>query len=223
MSKFHRLFENTQIHRAYFGAASAEPLEEASIAKMNRKAKAALDADAKKAGNKRYSPEKMKELKAALFNAYDYTTSFSQPGVATIQEKDGNLYLNIDYITNTHPNIEDAEGAVYHIDDGWPVVGRPTYNRGSTARYREYEVEKGDIAGFELLFRVTQAKDGKLQYDFVQGFVDAGVSSFAYKILKGAAAVVKTGSNPLESLEAFINETLDYHEMVYAVGEKEHL
>jgi len=40
MSKFHSLFESTQGHRAYFRAASAEPLEEASIAKMNRRAKA---------------------------------------------------------------------------------------------------------------------------------------------------------------------------------------
>ena len=40
MSKFHRLFEDTQVRRAYFIAASAEPLQEASIAKMNRRAKA---------------------------------------------------------------------------------------------------------------------------------------------------------------------------------------
>jgi hypothetical protein len=39
MSKFHRLFEDTQGGRSYFRAAAAEPLEEASVAKMNRKRK----------------------------------------------------------------------------------------------------------------------------------------------------------------------------------------
>ena len=40
MSKFHKLFEATQGNRSYFRPAIAEPLEEASIAKMNRRAKA---------------------------------------------------------------------------------------------------------------------------------------------------------------------------------------
>ena len=212
--KFHRLFENSQSHRAYFNAATAEPLEEASIAKMNRRRreKVAVAANPKKAAEKGYSPDKIKRLKAAVMNNIDEHTPFGK--AASFQEKDGKLYLFLDYINNLHPNIEDVIGAWYHIDNGRGEVGRSTFWGDP-----ENTVEEDDLAGFDLLFQVTEGKDG-LQYDFVEAFTSWGrVTWFADKIVKGAAAAVKKGSNPIVSLYDFMYDVLDFDEMIKDVAE----
>lgn len=72
MSKFHRLFEDTQGNRAYFRSATAEPLQEASVAKMNR--------------NRKKKMAKLKPNKAA--KPYDSLSKQEKQRVEAIMAKD---------------------------------------------------------------------------------------------------------------------------------------
>jgi len=182
MSKFHRLFENTQIHRAYFGAASAEPLEEASIAKMNRRAKAANAVSSSNPDSKNYSPKEISTIKKAVQDQIDDDTT---DNFSRVEERKDGVYLVMDCYKNVHPNYLEVAGEYVSVE----------YS-GSQKGGDWIKVPKDTFGGFVLEFRATIGKGGKVQYEFVdgkydRGFVDAPITK---DIVDSAADAAKRGN-----------------------------
>ena len=198
MRKFHSLFESTQGHRAYFNAASAEPLQEASIAKMNRRAKDANAVDSKNPGSKNYSPKEISMIKKAVEDEADAAglPVGDKRSPSSLEVKDGNVYLTVDH--------GDERPQHYKVESYCKTDGEPLFY------------------GWQLRFLVTIGKGGKMQYVLSRddGKVGDGwawrggqgwVDYFADKIIDGANAAVKSGG--LNGLARMIRKVLDDNEI----------
>jgi hypothetical protein len=147
---------------------------EASIAKMNRKAKAAGAVGSKNPDSKNYSPKEISMLKKA---AQDEINDFSRVEV----RKDG-VYLVMDCYKNVHPAYQD-------VLDGPVTIRHERSRKGG-----DYvQIPKDYFGGFVLEFRATIGKGGKVQFEFVNGkYAHAhDDSEITSDIVDSAAAAVK--------------------------------
>jgi hypothetical protein len=205
MSKFHRLFENTQIHRAYFGAASAEPLEEASIAKMNRKAKAAGAVASKNPGSKNYSPKEISTLKKAV---QDEIKDYREDNFSRVEVRKDGVYLVMDCYKNVHPAYQAV------LDDSVLIK-----HDGSSSKYGDYvKIPKDYFGGFVLEFRATIGKGGKVQYEFVDGKYDSSFddSEITKDIVDSAADALKRDG--MEGVREMIWQKLNDGDLIDVYG-----
>ena len=206
MRKFHSLFESTQGHRAYFNAAAAEPLQEASIAKMNRKAKAAGAVDSKNPGSKNYSPKEISALKKAVQNDIK---DYRDDNFSRVEERKDGVYLVMDCYKNVHPAYREVtDGAINIKHDG-------------TGKYGEQvQIPEDYFGGFVLEFRVTIGKGGKPQYEFVSGKSDSSFpdGEITADIVDSAAAALKRDG--MEGVREMIWQKLNDGDLIDLYGEE---
>jgi len=205
MSKFHLLFESTQIGRAYFRAASAEPLEEASIAKMNRKAKAAGAVASKNPGSKNYSPKEISTLKKAV---QDEIKDYRDDNFSRVEVRKDGVYLVMDCYKNVHPAYQAV------LDDSVTIK-----HSGSSSKYGDdVQIPKDYFGGFVLEFRAAIGKGGKVQYEFVDGKYDRSSddSEITKDIVDSAADALKRDG--IEGVREMIWQKLNDGDLIDVFG-----
>ena len=181
-------------------------LTEASIAKMNRRAKAAGAVDSKNPGSKNYSPKEISALKKAVQNDIedDSSDNFSR-----VEERKDGVYLVMDCYKNVHPayrEVTDDTVNVTHDDSGkWG---------------EEVQIPEDYFGGFVLEFRVTIGKGGKPQYEFVSGKHDSSSPDkrITKSIVDGAAAALKRGG--IDGVREMISYKLNADDLIDLYGEE---